>query len=230
MKLNVFTYKTEEYKYSFDNQISIKNAPNDADWSRWAMLHDGSHYRLYCFKKDTNHTLYQFAFDGVNYTFGHESISEITLENVPEHVNTTVFAMLHDGKDYRLYLGDKSNSDILHQFEWNSESYVYKPELTMQIAGLSLDADTDVIAMLHNGEDYIYYALDVDKDRLHLAVYNSNVHFYEAINTLPIVNIPQQTNKNSFSMLYSEDGHFLYFLENEHNSFEKLVEKPDFLK
>ena len=137
MKLNIFTYKTEESSYSYDRQVEITNAPKDADWTRWAMLHDGTDYRLYCFKQGTNNTLYQFAFDGNSYHFGYHSALEVTINNIPETANTNAMAMLHDGEEYRLYFADTDNPNTLHQFIWNGTEYAYYPELTMQVNDLS---------------------------------------------------------------------------------------------
>ena len=115
MKLNVFTYKTTETAYSYDKQLEVTKAPEDADWNRWAMLYDGTDYRLFCFKKHTNNVLYQFAFNGTAYEFGHNSIPEVTISNLPETAYTLAFAMLHDGTDYRLYVGSAADSDSLYQ-------------------------------------------------------------------------------------------------------------------
>lgn len=44
---------TSNYEYGHNSipNMQITGAPADADWSRWAMLHDKSAYRLYAFKK-----------------------------------------------------------------------------------------------------------------------------------------------------------------------------------
>ena len=36
-----------EYGYSSKPRIEITGAPDDIDWNRWSMLHDGGNYRLF---------------------------------------------------------------------------------------------------------------------------------------------------------------------------------------
>lgn len=72
-------------------QIAVTGAPADADWSRWAMLHDRDTYRLYVFRKNAS-SLYQFAFDGRSYVWGYRSIPEVTVAGLPEDADTSHFA------------------------------------------------------------------------------------------------------------------------------------------
>lgn len=85
--------------------IRVTDFPADTDWSRWAMLHDGERYRFYAMKGGTSSRVYQGAFDRSDntYRFGFRSIRELTLDGTPADSDTSSFAMLHDGDDYRFY-------------------------------------------------------------------------------------------------------------------------------
>ncbi|HNG61479.1 MAG TPA: hypothetical protein PKZ52_16770, partial [Cellvibrionaceae bacterium] len=65
---------TYQYGYNSIPNIQISGAPADTDFKRSAMLHDGSTYRLYFFKKNSTNTLYQFGWNGSVYQYGYNSI------------------------------------------------------------------------------------------------------------------------------------------------------------
>ena len=67
------------------------------------MLHDGTDYREYAFKKDSKTSFYQFAYNGSTYAYGYNSVTPLTVEGMPDNSDTNSFAMLHDGTDYRFY-------------------------------------------------------------------------------------------------------------------------------
>ena len=103
-----FNPATSNYEFGHNSipAIKVTGAPDDTDWSRWAMLHDGSAYRLYAFKLGTNIEFYQAAFNprAGEYQFGFNSIADLDLQDTPKDSNLSDMAMLHDGTDYRLYL------------------------------------------------------------------------------------------------------------------------------
>jgi len=88
-------------------KIDITGGPNDADWSRWAMLHDGDKFRLYAMKSGTNDTFYQYVYNpssgDYEYGFGN-AITTLTISDIPVLTDRQSFAMLHDGDKYRLYM------------------------------------------------------------------------------------------------------------------------------
>jgi len=75
-----------------DVAINIINAPLDCDWSRWGMLDDRKSTRMYCFKKDTKDTLYQFLCDGESYQYEKDFI--LTITGVNDEHNNHKIAML----------------------------------------------------------------------------------------------------------------------------------------
>jgi hypothetical protein len=106
--------RTKLYQFAFDGStyafgyrsISVLNtdgAPADADFDRWAMLHDGTTYRQYIGKLGTEDQIYQFGFNGRSYLFGYNSISVLSITGMPESSETESFSMLHDGRTYRFY-------------------------------------------------------------------------------------------------------------------------------
>ncbi|MGD1701186.1 hypothetical protein [Dapis sp. BLCC M229] len=79
------------YKFLSDAgaDLSVVDAPSDANWRRWSMLHDGSDYRMYCFKGTTSDTLYQFGWDGSSYKYGHNSYRVLTISGIPDDADTS---------------------------------------------------------------------------------------------------------------------------------------------
>jgi len=143
----------------------IADAPANADYTRWAMLHDGAVYRLYLFKQNTNDTLYQFSFNARTgqYEYGHQSIPELKLTNIPDDADTSRFAMLHDGSTYRLYFRARLNTFTMYQFGYNPSSIDYEfgyssiPQLS--VTDTPAGSIKDDFAMLHDGTDYRFYYL-----------------------------------------------------------------------
>lgn len=90
---------TDEYRFGFSSipSIPITGAPADTNLARWAMLHDGSDYRLYAFRGSSSDTLYQFAWNGSSYAFGFRSIPVLTLVGSPGDVDASSIRMLHSG-------------------------------------------------------------------------------------------------------------------------------------
>ena len=95
---------TDNYEYGYNSipNIPITGAPADADFSRFSMLYDGSAYRLYVFRRNSQGTLYQFSFDGSSYAYGHNSIPMLALIDAPVDADIGSFSMLYDGA-YRFY-------------------------------------------------------------------------------------------------------------------------------
>jgi len=85
------------------NVLGLTGVPADADLSRWAMHHDGADYRHLVFQRGSSTTIYQFGWDGGAYALGHNSLTTVTLTDTPATALTRTFAMLHDGRDLRLY-------------------------------------------------------------------------------------------------------------------------------
>lgn len=85
--------------------LQVTGFPNDTDWSRWQMLHDGTHYRIYSFRYGSNTQIYQGAWNPAAnaYQFGFASIDVLDLVGYPATSNVGRPGMLHDGGNYRFY-------------------------------------------------------------------------------------------------------------------------------
>ena len=84
-------------------QLRTTGAPDDADFTRWSMFHDGTRYRQVVGRHGADTVLYQFAFNGASYEFGYASISVLSIRGAPSDAFTGQAKILHDGADYRLY-------------------------------------------------------------------------------------------------------------------------------
>lgn len=99
---------TQQYEYGYSSLITsldIKNGPSDTDYSRWAMLHDGTHYRFYAMKNGSNDTIYHFGYNpsSEDYEYGHLGITQQTITNMPSFKDTGNFAMAHGQGGYQFY-------------------------------------------------------------------------------------------------------------------------------
>ncbi len=178
--INQFAYVSGTTDYQFGHHsipnMLITGAPADTNWNRWAMLHDESAYRLYFFKGSTDDTLYQFAFNPKTsaYEYGFNSIPELKITGAPRDCSSESFAMLHDGKRYRLYLRRLGNPDIMYQFAFNPDTLNYEFGFdsiqTLHVDHAPKDVDWSRWGMLHDGSAYRYYAFQL----------GSNTEFYQA--------------------------------------------------
>jgi len=138
-----YNNSTGSYQYGFNSisNIMITGQPNDLDWSRYAMLHDGTTYHLYFFKTGSNTILYQFGYNPnpAVFEYGYNSIRELTINGAPTDADPNSFAMLHDGADYRLYMRSIRNPTRIYQFTYNQTTtryeYVYRSIPRLDVTG-----------------------------------------------------------------------------------------------
>lgn len=219
-----FVSDTTQYKFGHNSipNIPVTRAPDDTDWSRWAMLHDGEVYRLYFFKNGSNDTLYQFGFKASAsvYEWGYKSIPELKITGAPADADAGSFAMLHDGIEFRLYLRCKGNPTLLYQFAFNrrTEDYEYGYHSIPKIAVTKFPQDTDFSrwVMLHDGEDYRFYAFQSNSTtNFYQAAFNRDDSEYQwsyrSIPMLTLVGTPVNSNTSSAAMLHDGDDFRFYF-------------------
>lgn len=217
---------TSNYEYGHNSipNMQITGAPADTDWSRWAMLHDKTDYRLYAFKKGSKDTFYQFAFnpDTQEYEYGYNSIPELKLVGTPADADTSTFAMLHDGSAYRLYLKQRGNPNKLYQFSWVNGTETYKfghnSIPAMNIVGFPADTDWSRWEMLHDGSAYRIYAFKKgSKTQFYQGSFNRATNQYEyGLNSIPTLNLVGMpaTNNPRVGLLHDGSAYRLYFLGN----------------
>ena len=156
---------TNNYQYGHNSipNIPITGEPADTNFARFAMLHDGSAYRMYFFKGSTNDTLYQFSWNGSSYAYGHNSIPVLTLTNAPADADASSFSMLHSGGHYHAYLRRLGDPTTLYQFLWVPSTTTYEwghgPAIpTLNVTGFPSDTDWPRWQMLHDSNAYRIYA------------------------------------------------------------------------
>ena len=212
---------TSDYKYGYRSipEIDIIGQPADVDWKRWAMLHDGNNYRLYFFKKGSNKKIYQFAFNRSKnaYEFGYRSIPIITLKGAPKDANYQDFSMLHDGKDYRLYLKKKGHPNMFYQFAWvpntTTYKYGYRSIPVLKMTGFPKDTNWKRWQMLHDGNNYRFYAFKKGSmTQFYQGAFNRGSNEYEygyrSIKKLTLKGMPQNRRKRAAMLHDGKDYRF----------------------
>lgn len=217
----VFNDSSNEYIHDASLNIPITDAPSDTDFTRWAMLYDGSDYCMYFFKGSTNNRIYQFVFNGYEYQYGYGgSYQELTLVDVPADADASSFAMLHDGSDYRLYLRQLGNPNQLYQFAWVSGTNTYKwghdgsiPKIP--VTGFPDNSDRNRWAMLHDGEYYRLYRMELgNNNKLYQGSFNDDSYEFgsSSIPELSLTGTPSNSDLSQAAMLYDGSYYRFYFL------------------
>ena len=212
---------TGGYYFGYNSlpRVSISGAPDDADDSRWTMLHDGEAYHLYMFKQNSTDTIYQFVWNGESYELGyHDAIPELRLTNVPADADTSSFAMLYGELGYHLYIRRRSNPTVLYQFVWSYESLSYdfgEPDVypELHIKGFPADTDWSRWSMLHDGDFYRFYAFKLGSNtEIYQGAWDGE-HYTFGYASEPILSLhdaPSNTDFSSFSLLYDDEDYRLY--------------------
>ena len=157
-----FVFNGASYEWGFGTAIStltITGAPADADSSHFAMVHDGTTYRLYLKSTADPTIMYQFGWNGASYAWGHNSIPQLMITDAPVDTDFSRWAMLHDGTRYRLYQGKQGTTTEFYQFAFNGSTYAYGFDsiTPLMLEDTPADSYTFDFAMLHDGTDYRYY-------------------------------------------------------------------------
>ena len=202
------------------DKVKIDQAPFDTDWTRYAMLHDGQHYRLFFFKIGSNDTLYQFGFNRRSqaYEYGYKSIPVIHIAGVPIQANTSSFAMLHDGKNYRLFFQDIGNPFNLYQFVFNPASnryeYGYQSIPKLEVTGMPMMTATMRWGMLHDGNTYRLYMASSYGSKVHQAAFNPSSQKYEyGYNSIPEMEFQGfASSVMDFALVHDRDTFRFYLL------------------
>jgi hypothetical protein len=163
-KLNIAT-NSSGLNYSFGTQLlDLEDAPDDTDYNRWGMLHDGTFLRLYFFKQSSDTELYQFALDQTvtppttSLVQGFFANPKIT--DAPVDADTGNVAFVNDFGDpanisptpvtSTMYIR-KNNSRTVYPFKLNPSTnnfeYDTNSNTAHNIVGSPADADFDRWAM-----------------------------------------------------------------------------------
>ncbi|PRQ08561.1 hypothetical protein [Enhygromyxa salina] len=215
-----FVPGTTAYRFGYDSiaNIPITGAPSDTNCRRWAMLHDGSAYRMYAFKGSTNNKIYQFSWNGKSYAYGHNSIPELSLTNIPADADASSFSMVHSGKLYHLYLRRLGDPTTLYQFLYVPGTTNYKygqpPAIaTLKISGFLADTDWARWMMLHDGAAFRLYAFKLGSNtQFYQGAWNGSSYAYghASIPVLTLEGTPANSNLRSAAMLHDGSAYRLY--------------------
>ncbi len=209
-----------EYGYRSFANIDFTGAPADTDYSRWAMLHDGSTYRLF-FGRLNRSSIYQFGYNPASgdYEYGFNSIDEIAVTGFPADADRSSFKMLHDGARYRIFMRSLSDPRNLYQGAFNSStgSYVYGFASIDRISttGLPADADLSRWAMLYDGSVYRQYVGRVGRpDAMYQCGFDGRTYDFghRSISSLSISGMPASSDTRSVSMLHDGTDYRLFHL------------------
>lgn len=156
-----FGFNGSSYQYGYNSiaQLRITGKPVDANPEDFAMLHDGSVYRLYMLSYDQT-KVYQFGWNGSTYQYGYRSIPSIPIIGAPFDTDKSRWSMLHDGQNFRLYFAKNGVTDKLYHFSWNGSSYQYGYEApsVIDLDLVPTNSNFDVMNMLHDGtRSRLYY-------------------------------------------------------------------------
>ena len=217
---------TQEYRFGHNSipNMRITGAPANVGFGRFAMLHDGSTYRAYLPKRGSKDTLYQFGFNRATgrYEYGYNSIKVLKIVGMPADANTNSYAMLHDGRDYRLYMRSRSNPRKIYQAAYkpgtNQYVYGYRSIPAMNITGAPADITNNRRwAMLHDGKHYrLYIGRKGRANQFYQFAFNPSTngyqHGYQSIPLLTAKNAPANSKKNAFAMLHDRGAYRYYYM------------------
>ncbi|MBL4607375.1 MAG: DUF5011 domain-containing protein [Pseudomonadales bacterium] len=162
-------------------------------------------------------SLYQAAWNGGEYKFGHRSAPNLVITGAPEDTDRSRWAMLHDGITYRLYFFKLGSNDTLYQFAFNPSSNDYEPTSTLTITGMPADADPSTFAMLHDGARHRLYMKSKNNPALlYQAAWTGAVYQYDfdSIGNIPITGRPADTDLGRWGMLFDGTTYRFYAFKN----------------
>jgi hypothetical protein len=202
------------YGYQFVANVDVTGAPPDADFGRWAMLHDGVDHLLYCFQTGSDDTLYAFGWNGTGFEHGYNASPSYTLIDAPPDVDFRSITMLHSGANYHAYFHQAGNPTTNYQFvlvpgtttfKWNYSNFGQK----YTVFGFPADADWSRWDMTHDNVDYRIYAFKQgSNDQLYQGAFNVATLRYEyAHRSNPVVELVGFPNTTSYrTAAISHDG------------------------
>jgi hypothetical protein len=222
-KLYQAGYNGNNYEFGFHSSptLSIIGAPEDTDWERWSILHDGSVYRLYFMPIGRSNVLYQFGYNPNtgNYEYGYESKPVIEITGLPKNTNVTNFSILYDGSYYRLYFKSSDNFSLYqcgYNFYQEKYEYGYESIPEIQITNAPSDVDLRSWSMLFDGETYrLYFTSKTNKNKLYQFGFDgfSYDFGYNSSPTLKIVGMPIRNYVKKFNITHDGLDYRFYNLE-----------------
>lgn len=231
--LNQFAWVsgTETYRFGHASTptVEITGTPADADLGRWSMLHDGVDHRFYCFKNDgANNRLYQHAFNGTSYAYGHRSIPELVIAGFPGDTDFSGFAMVHDGANYRIYLRPQGGARALYAGVWTGQEYRYAAGSRIPLDRFPDDTDFTRWQMLHDGTALRFYAFKQGSAaRFYQGAFNAATGAFEyghqSIPQLTLEGSPATSDTRHAAMLHDDQMYRLYYQTGASAAAERVI-------
>ncbi|WP_325894278.1 phospholipase [Grimontia sp. NTOU-MAR1] len=136
--------------------------------------------------KASSFSLNQAAYvpDTKSYQYGYKSTPNLAITGAPKDTDWTRWAILYDGRDYRLFFMRTGRNNQLYPFAYNSQSgkyeYGFRSASVLTIDGMPDDADTSNFSMTHDGSVYRFYMKSASNPaKLYEAGYNYATYQYE---------------------------------------------------
>lgn len=193
-------------------ELPIINEPSDSDWERWSMLHDQEKYRLYCFRQNSDDSIYQFLWNGESY----EYLNELTLKNLPDDADSHSLSLVFGEQMYQLYLRQHDNPCLLYRFKWESNVNQYVYQNSFKIVSFPEDTDWSRWDMLNDGKDYYIYALKTRySNQIYQGIWNPQSGQYEYLKEEDIhlsleKDSINKSEPSSFATLHDGSSYYLY--------------------
>ena len=198
-----------QYIYGYESlpTIAIRNAPGDADMTRWGMTHDGDRYWLFVFRQGSANTLYPFLYDGSGYVYTGTS-QQIT--GTPSDADMSSFAVLYSNGSFALYVRRHGNPTVLYQFRAASVLAPFAYGALGAISNLSTtgapaDADFSRWTMYHDGSIYRQAVFQKgSEDTLYQFGWNGSSYAFShaSRDIVRIVNAPAASFKRKAKILH----------------------------
>lgn len=111
-------------------EIVLEGFPADVDLSRFALVYDGQHYRVFYFRRDSTSMLYHGIHNPMSgkFEFGLSSAGEITIRGWPLGTDFSSLAVLFDGANFNLYLRQSNDPGKVVRFVCNPDSHAFEYE------------------------------------------------------------------------------------------------------
>lgn len=218
-----FNGTSYEFGYRSKPSISITGAPDDIDWNRWSILHDGEVYRLYFMPIGRSDRLYQFGFNikTEKYEYGYRSTPIIPVVDLPLDANVMGFSILYDGQVYRLYF-KTSKRDLIYQCAYDEDygtsgayRFGYRSMAEIPVVDAPSFTDWKSWTMLHDGVNYrLYFRSTKNKNQIIQFGFNGYEYSY-GHNSIPIINVigmPNLKYTDKFNITFDGIDYRLYRL------------------
>lgn len=218
---------TGDFVFGFNSisRIPIAGAPADTDFTRMAMLHDGSDYQLYALVAGSTSDLYRFVYDAATRQYVHDgtsSTSSLSISGLSDSAEPISIAMLHDRSDQLLFVRSAIDQNTLKRFALDVSTNTFEPTRaqgpTVRIANAPTHTDVTRWAVLHDGETTrLYQGSKIDSTRLYSFDLDAsmNTYFYDPDRDAELVGTPASSTTDDFVMLHDGSASRFYYLAHD---------------